>query len=133
LHFDAFHVRLNRGTVSEEEGDSSRGRVALLEGDGEEVQDLIRVAPIDAAHPDRENAFEVQSRETTPGWLARVRLPIETARDDGKAPLFAKVGKVAHADDRVLEVGRDDGEVFLVESDEAQQIHGADPVVSIEG
>ena len=59
-----------------------------------------------------------------PGRLAGIRLPIEAPRREREAALARQVGEIAHADEGVLQVAGDDGEILLIEGDELEEVHG---------
>ena len=66
----------------------------------------------------------MQARETAARRLVRPRLPVEAPGNEREAPLLRQEGEIADANDRILQMRRDDREVFRIEGDELQEVHG---------
>jgi hypothetical protein len=56
--------------------------------------------------------------------LGRVRLPVEAAGLNHEAAFLGQIDDVAHPQQGVLQMGRDDREIVRVEGDKSEEIHG---------
>ena len=61
-----------------------------------------------------------------PRLLVQAAFPVEAPRAERETVLMRQVRQIADLDDCVLQMGRDDGEIFLVQRDEPQRFHDAD-------
>ena len=71
-----------------------------------------------------EHALEVQTCKAPARRLIIAALPIEAACNEREAPLVGQKGQIANAYDSILQVGGNDGEIFLIEGDKPQEFHG---------
>jgi hypothetical protein len=66
----------------------------------------------------------MKARQAALRHVVGAAFPIEPPSDEGEPPFLRQKGEIPDADDGVLEMGRDDREVFRVKGDKSQEIHG---------
>ena len=101
------------------------GRVGLGEFDREQVQHRVLGGRAHIAAAESEHALETE-RGAAPliAGLPRRGLPVEPVEAEHQALLRRPPDDVADLDDGVLQMGRDDLDVVLVERNEFQRVHG---------
>ena len=123
-HLDAFEFEPDRGPAGEDQGGDAGGSLGFLESDRQEAQ---RVAGgrsrRDALGLDGEHALEMQAGEPAPRRLALGHRPVEAARGQGETVLARQPRQILRPQDRVLQVGGDDGEILGVEGSELEKLH----------
>ena len=126
LRLDAFDLEADRRAAGEDELDRAGRLPGRREADGEQLQHLALLPLVEAAGLDAEHPVEMQDRAPAlerPASKAAARLlPHETVHRHDEPLLHRSIRYVPDLQDRVLEMGRYDPQVFLVESQELQ--HG---------
>ena len=124
LHFNAFHVDLDGTAIGEDQGGGARWRVRLLERNGEQIEDGVLPGPVDPTHPHGFDMLEMHAGQPPLGRLIEAGLPIEPTDLDGEPALLGQENDIAYPQNSVLQMGRDDGQIFRIEGDEFEEVHG---------
>lgn len=126
LGFDAFHLEPQCRAAGEKQRHDPRRRLRLCEIDGQKIEDRILFVRHHIAALAGQDAFEAQGCEPSPvlGMRGLCRLPVEAPDRQDQPVLLGPPVHVRDLHDRVLQMCGDDLDVFLVERDQLQQVHG---------
>ena len=129
LHFDALQVHLDGPTIGKDQGGCAGRGVPFLERNRKKVKNGILVGPVDAAHPHRRHMLEMHAGQAP---LGAFRFPVVPARLNRKPALLGQVDDIVHPQQRILQVSRDHGQIFRVERNESQEVHGSKPMLNFD-
>src|SRR4051794_29408240 len=120
LRLEAFYSEAHAGAAGEREHHFARRRFRRLEDDRQKVQHLFRLPRPKARRAHVAHPLEMHAGLQALAAPLVCRQPIEARCGQSKALTALQERHVVGANDRVLEVRRDDGEVLLVEDEELQ-------------
>src|ERR1700693_5688594 len=129
LGFEALDVEPQRGIAGKHQGDEAGRRIGRGELDGEQVQYRVGIIRRNVPALDREHPVEPQGCAAAAeawGGIDR-RFPVEPIEAQHQPALGRPPHDVADLEHRILQMGRDDLDVVVVERNELEEIHGRAP------
>jgi hypothetical protein len=114
-----FDIELDRMPCRKRQIDETTGSVRFLERDGQQIQDDAGIGLAEALALRADHMLEMQSGAAALG--SRGLLPGKAVGNQRELPFLVRVLDIAHPNQRVLHVSRDDFEVAAVLRPEFQQ------------